>query len=217
MARETPLPEPPVEGGPPAVPALAADEVLTPATEANEATEATGPASALVLPADTVKAAGEHRDELPEELDASSYVGMYTFPNNNRRRISGLVLAAGGLLCVAVFLVSGEGVLVNRGLFDGGLFLLALACYHFASGVTLRVDETDALVAATKTIGFTVGHASAQLSWRGLISHPMWRILLYSADDPPKKRALVLVDAVRGTVGDHFVEDNPEDWSSLDK
>jgi hypothetical protein len=159
----------------------------------------------------------EHRDQLPEELDASGYVGPYTFPNNNRRRISGTVLTAAGLACVSTFLVRGTGVLVNRGLLIGGLFLLALACYHFVSGVTLRVNETDALVAATKTVGFLVGHASAQLSWRGLISHPTWRILLYSADDPPKKRALVLVDGVLGTVGDHLVEDNPEDWSSLDR
>jgi len=161
--------------------------------------------------------AEEHRDELPEELDASAYVGLYTFPNNNRRRISGLILAGAGLTCVLLFLVGGSGVLVNRGLFFGGLFLLALACYHFASGVALQVNETDALVAATKTVGFAVGHASAQLSWRGLVSHPTWRILLYSADDPPKKRALVLVDGVLGTVGDHLVEDNPEDWSSLDR
>lgn len=159
----------------------------------------------------------EHRDELPAELDASGYVGPYTFPNNNRRRISGLIFTVSGLISVGLYVIRGSGVLVNQGLFFGGLFLLALACYHFASGVTLRINETDALVAATKTVGFTVGHASAQLSWRGLLSHPTWRILLYSADDPPKKRALVLVDGVVGTVGDHLVEDNPEDWSSLDK
>lgn len=159
----------------------------------------------------------EHRDELPEELDASAYGGIYTFPNNNRRRVSGLLCAGAGVVCVALYLVRGPGVLVNRGVLYGGLFLLALAAYHLASGVTLRVNETDALVTATKAVGFTVGHASAQLSWRGLISHPTWRILMYSADDPPKKRALVLVDGVGGTVGDHLVEDNPEDWSSLDK
>lgn len=159
----------------------------------------------------------EHRDTLPEELDAAGYVGPYKFPNNNRRRLAGLILAGAGLACVALWLVRGDGVLVDRGLFFGGLSLLALACYHFAAGVTLRVNETDALVAATKTVGFTVGHASAQLSWRRLISHPTWRILLYSADNPPKKRALVLVDAVSGIVGDHLVEDNPEDWSSFDR
>jgi len=159
----------------------------------------------------------DYRDQLPEELDASGYVGQYTFPNNNRRRISGLIYAVTGSGCVALYAASGPGVLVNRGLFYGGLFLLALACYHFASGVTLQVNETDALVAATRTVGFVVGHASAQLSWRGLISHPTWRILLYSADDPPSKRGLVLVDGVLGTVGDHLVEDNPEDWSALDK
>jgi hypothetical protein len=158
----------------------------------------------------------EYRDELPEDLDVSGYVGPYTFPNNNRRRISALIYGVAGLLGIALFAVGGQGVLINRGFLFGGLFLLALACYHLAAGATLKVNETDALVAATKTVGFPVGHASAQLSWRGLISHPTWRILLYSADEPPTKRGLVLVDGVGGRVGDHIVEDNPEDWASYD-
>ncbi|HSS10993.1 MAG TPA: hypothetical protein VLL25_13975 [Acidimicrobiales bacterium] len=158
----------------------------------------------------------EYRDELPEDLDVSGYVGPYTFPNNDRRRISGLIYALAGVLGIVLYAVGGQAVLINRGLLVGGLFLLVLACYHFAAGVTLKVNETDALVAATKTVGFPVGHASAQLSWRGLISHPTWRILLYSADEPPTKRGLVLVDGVSGQVGDHIVEDNPEDWASYD-
>ena len=58
-----------------------------------------------------------------------------------------------------------------------------------------------------------VGHASAQLGWRGLRSKPTWRILVYSSEEPPTKRGLVLVDGVHGDVLQHFVEDNPEDWA----
>jgi hypothetical protein len=75
--------------------------------------------------------------------------------------------------------------------------------------------ERDALVAATRVVGFPVGHASAQMGWRGLLSRPTWRILLYSADDPPTRRGLVLVDGVDGGIVDWFVEDNPEDWSQF--
>ena len=60
----------------------------------------------------------------------------------------------------------------------------------------LDVDERDALVAATREVGFAVGHASAQLGWRGLRSRPTWKILVYSAEEPPLKRGLVLVDGV---------------------
>jgi hypothetical protein len=95
----------------------------------------------------------------------------------------------------------------------GGLALFALYC--FVAGRHTAVDETDALVVATRTAGFPVGHASASLGWRGLLSRPMWRILLYSAEEPPAKRGLVLVDAVDGTVLEHFIEDNPEDWATL--
>lgn len=159
----------------------------------------------------------EHRDKLPEELDVTGYVGPYSFPNNNRRRISGAIFAASGAMGIALYTVRGEGVLVNRGFLVGGIVLVALAVFHLAAGITLRINETDALVAATRMVGFPVGHASAQLSWRGLISRPTWRILVYSADDPPAKRGLVLVDGVTGEVGDHFVEDNPEDWSTYDR
>ena len=54
---------------------------------------------------------------------------------------------------------------------------------------------------------------AAQLGWRGLLSVPTWRILLYSAENPPSQRGLVLVDGRDGHVVQYFVEDNPEEWS----
>jgi hypothetical protein len=65
-------------------------------------------------------------------------------------------------------------------------------------------------VAATTAVGFPVGHASAQLGWRGLLSRPTWRVLVFSAEEPPKQRGFVLVDAASGEVLDKIVEDNPE-------
>src|ERR1039458_8901606 len=124
----------------------------------------------------------DYRDELPEELNASGYVGPYSFPNNNRRRVSGIIFAVAGGACILVYALRGQGVLVNRGWLVGGVALLALAVYHFVSGITLEVNETDALVAATRTVGFPVGHASAQLSWRGWLSRPTGRILLCRAE-----------------------------------
>jgi hypothetical protein len=156
------------------------------------------------------------RDVLPEDLDPSGYVGPYKFPDNSRRRIPGvlyLVLAAG---CIGLWAWAGEdAVLVNDGMFWAGLVLAAWGVWNLLSGQRLGTDETEALVAATKAVGFAVGHASAQLGWRGLRSRPTWRILLYSAEEPPAHRGLVLVDAVDGKVIEHFVEDNPEDWAAL--
>ena len=85
-----------------------------------------------------------------------------------------------------------------------------------SSGFDLVVDERDALVAASRAVGFAVGHASAQMGWRGLRSRPTWRILLYSAEEPPEQRGFVLVDGVDGEIVDQVVEANPEDWSDLD-
>ena len=109
----------------------------------------------------------------------------------------------------------GDGVLVNGGFLLAGVILVVLGAFHLVAGWNLDVDERDALVAATRQVGFAVGHASAQLGWRGLRSKPTWRILLYSSEDPPKTRGLVLVDGVDGEIVAHFTEDNPEDWSDL--
>jgi len=158
---------------------------------------------------------GEIRDELPEDLDAAGYVGPYTFPDNARRRIPGLLYLGVAVVCVVLWATAGDdAVLVNDGLLwcAGGLTLFGLYC--IVAGQKLRTDETDALVAATRAVGFPVGHASAQLGWRGLRSVPTWRILLFSAEEPPATRGFVLVDAVTGEVLDKIVEDNPEDWST---
>lgn len=156
----------------------------------------------------------EYRDELPEDLDVTGYVGPYSFPDNSRRRIPGLIYLGTAAFCLWLWLAYGDGgVLVNEGMLAMAVALALIGLFHLTSGWRLGVRETDALAAAGREVGFPVGHASAQLAWRGLRSRPTWRILLYSADEPPTKRGIVLVDGIDGSVVAHFVEDNPEDWS----
>lgn len=147
-------------------------------------------------------------DHLPEDLDVTAYVGPYVFPDIRRRRIAGTLYAILGLLLVWAALASANG-----GLLFGAILLLAIAAYHFAAGWPLKIDQTEALAVASRTVGFPVGHASAQLGWRGLRSRPTWRILLYSAEDPPATRGLVELDAVDAHVIGEYTEENPEDWS----
>jgi hypothetical protein len=156
-------------------------------------------------------------DALPEDLNASEYVGPYVFPNNNRRRVPGYLYFGVAAVCLLAWVLtrSDDPVLINHGFLWAALGLSLVGAYHLASGWNLDVDEQDALVIATRTVGFAVGHASAQMGWRGLRSRPTWRILLYSADEPPEKRGLVLVDGVDGEVVSAFVEANPEDWSEF--
>jgi hypothetical protein len=170
------------------------------------------------LPSLAMAADEEIRDELPEDLNAAGYVGPYVFPNNNRRRVPGYLYLFFAAVLVVVWAVKGsDAVLVNGGFLGAALVLVAFGAYHLVSGFDLDVDERDALVNASKVVGFPIGHASAQLGWRGLRSRPTWRILLYSAEDPPATRGLVLVDGVDGEIVAHFTEENPEDWSDLTK
>ena len=156
-------------------------------------------------------------DSLPEDLDVTAVSGRYTFPDIRRRRVAGWLYVAVAALCLVAWTVGGsDAVLVNRGLLAVSLALVAIGSYHLATAWPLAVREVEALVAAAGRVGFPVGHASAQLGWRGLLSRPTWRILLYSSEEPPAQRGLVLVDAVDGEVLSHFVEANPEDWSAYD-
>jgi hypothetical protein len=155
-------------------------------------------------------------DELPDDLNAAGYVGPYLFPNNNRRRVPGYLYLGIAAILVVVWLTVDDSIYVNGGLLLAAVLLAVFGAYSLISGWNLDVDEQDALVAATRAVGFPVGHASAQMGWRGLLSRPTWRILLYSAENPPARRGLVLVDGVDGEIVEHFVEDNPEDWSELD-
>ena len=147
-------------------------------------------------------------EELPEELDIT-VARPYQVPDNRKRRI------AAGCYVVAA-LASGAGAVSsgNGGLLAAAIFLALVAAYHFAAAWPLRLDETAALAASAAATGFPVGHASAQLAWRGLRSRPVWRVLLYSADEPPSKRGLVELDAVDGEILGTYTEDNPEDWSA---
>ena len=159
----------------------------------------------------------EYVDELPEDLDLSEFVGPHTFPNNNRRRIPAAIYLLMGAGCIALYLTKVEtSPLVNAGTLWAGSGLVAFALYGMVAGRTLAVEESDALVTATSQVGFPVGHAAAQMAWRGWLSRPTWRILLYSDENPPSKRGIVLVDGISGDVVEWFVEDNPEDWSEFD-
>lgn len=157
---------------------------------------------------------GDVRDALPADLDYANFVGAYRFPDNSRRRIPGFMYVAFALVCLVLYLTQRDSALVNDGFAWAALVLGAVGLFSIASGWRMTVDEQQALVEAQRAIGFPVGHASAQQVWHGVRSRPTWRVLCYSAEDPPRRRGLVLVDAVDGRVLQHLAEENPEQWRS---
>lgn len=156
---------------------------------------------------------GDIVDVLPDDLDAT-YVGPYLFPNNSRRRIPAVLYMVIGAISIALAL-GVDSPLVNSGMLIAGIGLVVFGLYGLVAGYDTAIEETEALSTAVATVGFPVGYASAQMSWQGWLSRPSWRILVYSYEAQPLKRGLVLVDGVDGRVLEHFVEDNPEDWSDL--
>ena len=157
---------------------------------------------------------GEVDDQLPADLDPHGYVGPYQFPDNSRRRITGAIYLAMAVSVVVIFALAENSPLLNGGVVVAAVGLAVLGLYHLQAGWPLGVDESDALVAAIREVGFPVGHASAQMAWRGLRSRPTWRVLVYSNESPPERRGLVFVDGVDGSVVASHTEANPEDWAT---
>ena len=149
-------------------------------------------------------------DALPEDLDVTAYVGPYVFPDIQRRRIAGTMLrrARRGR---AVGRRSRAG---NRGLVLGGVLLLA------DRGVPLRRGLAAARSTRPRRSRSRAARSASRSGTRrrssrgaGCVSRPAWRILVYSADEPPSIRGLVELDAVDGHVLGEYTEHNPEDWS----
>jgi hypothetical protein len=152
----------------------------------------------------------EIRDELPDDLQPGEFVGAYLFPDNSRRRWPGVIYLGFAATCFLVRFAAPDAAIVNDGWILGGAILAVAGVISITSGWTMNVDEKEALVKAQQAVGFAVGHASAQQVWRGFRSRPTWRVLCYSAEEPPIERGLVLVDAVDGSIVEQLVESNPE-------
>ena len=154
----------------------------------------------------------EVRDQLPHDLDVSAFVGPYQFPDNSRRRIPAFIYVCFSVMCFVIWILARESSsgVVNNGVAIAGICLAAFALFVWSSSWKMTVNETEALVCASRAVDFAVGHASAQQVWRGLRSRPTWRVFCYSAEEPPRKRALVLVDAVDASIVEQLVEANPD-------
>jgi hypothetical protein len=88
-----------------------------------------------------------------------------------------------------------------------GLFVV-MAAWNLTASWPLVIGDADALDRAAQAVSFAVGHSSGAVRFEGWRSRPIWNVLLYSADEPPSGRALVLIDAVTGEVrGDPYEED----------
>ena len=143
-------------------------------------------------------------ESVPEDLDAAQRE-PYTIPSTRRRRSAGVVhLLAAALAGGAVAFGASPGLLVVAGL------LVLLAAWSFAAAWPIRILDPQALDTAGGAVGFTVGHASAAVSFDGWRARPVWNVLVFSGDEPPTRRGLVRVDAVDGHVIEKYEEEIAE-------
>lgn len=155
--------------------------------------------------------------ETPPE-GTSGMVGPNLFADNRRRRIPGVLYVVLGVIVGVVWVLRAgdDPILINTSMAVAAVLLIVFGAYGLVTSWSLRVNEEDALRIVAVDAGRPMGHAAAQLGWRGWLSRPTWRILWYSAEDPPRHRGLAFIDAHDGRVLDSMLEENPEDWTAID-
>ena len=137
---------------------------------------------------------------MPEDLDSAPRK-PYAVPSTRRRRIAGWIHLSGAAV-LAALVVAGSS---PRLLAAAGLLGL-LGAWSLASAWEMSVGDRAALEAAGREVTFPVGHASAAVSFDGWRARPVWNVLLFDAAEPPRRRALVRVSAVDGSVVGTFEE-----------
>jgi hypothetical protein len=142
---------------------------------------------------------------IPEDLD-SNIVGEYHVPDTNRRRRAAAVYFAGAAAIAGLIL---GGAAPSAVWWTGVAVLVAIGAYHLIAGWNLEVREGAALEIANREVDFPVGHASASLGFSGWRARPVWNVLVFSADEPPTRRALVRIDGVDARVVDTYDEPVP--------
>lgn len=149
------------------------------------------------IPADVAESEG-----VPEDLD-SSIVGPYRFPDPRRRRVAGWIYL--GTAAVMAVLAASQPLV-----WFAVALAVVLAGWHLMSAWPLQIEQEEVLARAAAEVDFPVGHASAAVTFVGVRSRPRWHVVMYSADEPPSRRALVQFDAVSGErVEPPYVEDVP--------
>jgi hypothetical protein len=129
---------------------------------------------------------------VPDDLDSAA-LGPYEIPTPSRRKLSAWVYLVAAALAAAGALY---GLPAGMWAVTGGFAVLAI--WHFLTAWPLRVHDEEALATAARAVSFAVGHSSGAVRFEGWRSRPVWNVLLYSADEPPSRRGLVLIDAVTG-------------------
>lgn len=151
---------------------------------------------AIHIPQDVADA-----EAVPEDLDSGA-LGEYMFPSPRRRRASAVIYVIAG-----AFAIAGAATGLPSGMWAVGGGFAVLGAWHMATAWPLNVTDRQAMAAAARAVGFAVGHSSGAVRFEGWRARPVWNVLLYSADDPPTRRGLVLVDGVTGAIRGEVYEE----------
>jgi len=144
------------------------------------------------------------KEFLPEDLNSLA-VGNYTVPNPIKRKIYPYLTI---LVFFIFYIFSLYYKFIN---FQPVFIILGLTiCFLFLINNKLKVHQSQVIEAIIERIDYPINYYSIALTFQFNIKNflkPIWTIIVYSSENPPKKRTIIEIDAFNGNyIGNPFTE-----------
>ena len=141
---------------------------------------------------------------LPDDLNSLA-VGSYTVPNPNRRKHNPMYVV---LVIITTYIASQLLPFIN---FDVSLIILAfVSILLFFVNNKFSIKQEKVIETIMNDIQHSIGYYSIALTFlfnfKNILT-PVWTVIVYSHETPPKFKTITEVNAFSGTVlGDPYTE-----------
>ncbi len=142
---------------------------------------------------------------VPADLNSLA-VGNYTVPIPSKRKIYPYLSL---IVLLLFYFFSLSYKFIN--FIPVFLILIFLTIFLFAINNDFYIDQKIIIETILDKIDFAVGYYSIALTFQFKLTSllkPVWTVIVYSSENPPKKRTIIEIDALSGETIDKLYTEN---------
>ena len=132
------------------------------------------------------------KENIPDDLNALAY-GAYRIPDLKRRKIFSLILFS-----LVILTFSLDYIFSWLDLTYSLLILIPISIYLYFLISKTKIKQSDVIQTIAAHISHSIGYYSSALTFKGILLTPVWTVIVYDHNSPPKQRSIVEVDANTG-------------------
>ena len=134
------------------------------------------------------------KENIPSDLNSLAH-GAYRIPDLKRRKLFFLILFS---LLLFTFLLD---FFFNWIDFKYSLFIITpLTIYLYFLKSKTTISQSEVIQSISKHIDHSLGYYSTALTFKGLLLEPVWTVIVYDHNNPPKQRSIIEIDANTGNL-----------------